>query len=85
MIDGMKRHCHRSTRMSAGDRPTNRLLLCRDKNNIEVEFALRDPNKPMGLGEHTLVETLPENPKGALSTVKEIEWDLQQMQGEESE
>ena len=25
------------------------LLLCRDKNNIEVEFSLRDMNKPMGV------------------------------------
>ena len=28
------------------DQPTIGLLLCRDKNNIEVEFTLRDMNKP---------------------------------------
>lgn len=62
------------------DQPTIGLLLCRDKNNIEVEFALRDMNKPMGVSEYTLVETLPDNLKGALPTVEEIEQDLQQMQ-----
>lgn len=64
------------------DQPTIGLLLCRDKNNIEVEFALRDMNKPMGVSEYTLVETLPDNLKGALPTVEEIEQDLQKLQGE---
>jgi predicted nuclease of restriction endonuclease-like (RecB) superfamily len=62
------------------DQPTIGLLLCRDKNNIEVEFALRDMNKPMGVSEYTLVETLPDNLKGAMPTVEEIESDLQQLQ-----
>lgn len=59
------------------DHPTIGLLLCRDKNNIEVEFALRDLNKPMGVSEYTLVETLPDSLKGTLPTVEEIEQDLQ--------
>jgi predicted nuclease of restriction endonuclease-like (RecB) superfamily len=67
------------------DQPTIGLLLCRDKNNIEVEFALRDMNKPMGVSEYTLVETLPDNLKGALPTVEEIELDLQQLQDGKSE
>ena len=62
------------------DNPTIGLLLCRDKNNIEVEFALRDMNKPMGVSEYTLVETLPDNLKGALPTVEEIENDWLQLQ-----
>ncbi len=66
------------------DQPTIGLLLCRDKNNIEVEFALRDMNKPMGVSEYTLVEALPDNLKGALPTVEEIENDLQQMREVES-
>lgn len=67
------------------DQPTIGLLLCRDKNNIEVEFALRDMNKPMGVSEYTLVETLPDNLKGALPTVEEIESDLQQLQQQSDE
>ncbi len=65
--------------MRSDDQPTIGLLLCRDKNNIEVEFALRDLNKPMGVSEYTLVEALPDNLKGALPTVEDIENDLKQM------
>jgi hypothetical protein len=36
-------------------------------------------NKPMGVSEYTLVEALPDNLKGALPTVEEIENDLQKM------
>lgn len=67
------------------DQPTIGLLLCRDKNNIEVEFALRDMNKPMGVSEYTLMETLPDNLKGALPTVEEIEQDLQHLPGEDDD
>ena len=67
------------------DQPTIGLLLCRDKNNIEVEFALRDMNKPMGVSEYTLVDALPDNLKGALPTVEEIESDLQQLQQQAGE
>ena len=67
------------------DQPTIGLLLCRDKNNIEVEFALRDMNKPMGVSEYSLVESLPDNLKGSLPTVEEIENDFLHLQrGEDS-
>jgi predicted nuclease of restriction endonuclease-like (RecB) superfamily len=69
----------------ADDQPTIGLLLCRDKNNIEVEFSLRDMNKPMGVSEYTLVEALPDNLKGALPTVEEIENDLQKLQQQAGE
>jgi predicted nuclease of restriction endonuclease-like (RecB) superfamily len=58
---------------SDADNPTIGILLCRDKNKIETEFALRDIHKPMGVSEFTLTETLPDNMKGSLPTVEEIE------------
>ena len=61
------------------DNPTIGLLLCRDKNAIEVEFALRDMQKPMGVSEYTLTENLPDNLKSALPTVAEIEADFEQL------
>jgi predicted nuclease of restriction endonuclease-like (RecB) superfamily len=66
-----------------GDQPAIGLILCRDKNNIEVEFSLRDMNKPMGVSEYHLVETLPENLRGELPTVEEIEADLQKLTQDE--
>lgn len=55
------------------DNPTIGILLCRDKKNIEAEFALRDINKPMGVSEFEITETLPENLKSNLPTIEEIE------------
>jgi predicted nuclease of restriction endonuclease-like (RecB) superfamily len=55
------------------DKPTIGILLCRDKNNIEVEFSLRDINKPMGVSEFQLTEILPDNLKSNLPTIEEIE------------
>ena len=58
------------------DSPTIGLLLCRDKNNIEAEFALRDMNKPMGISEFQFTEILPDNLKSSLPTIEEIENEL---------
>jgi predicted nuclease of restriction endonuclease-like (RecB) superfamily len=65
------------------DNPTIGILLCRDKNKIETEFALRDINKPSGVSEFILTEILPENLKGALPTVEEIEADFDKMKTQE--
>lgn len=59
-----------------GDNPTIGILLCRDKKNIEVEFALRDINKPMGVSEFQFTEILPDNLKSSLPTIEEIEKEL---------
>jgi predicted nuclease of restriction endonuclease-like (RecB) superfamily len=61
---------------SEDDNPTIGILLCRDKNKIETEFSLRDINKPMGVSEFTLTEVLPDELKGSLPTVEEIEADI---------
>ncbi len=58
------------------DKPSIGILLCRDKNNIEAEFALRDINKPIGVSEFELTNILPENLKSSLPTIEEIEQNL---------
>jgi len=64
------------------DKPTIGLILCRDKNNIEAEFALRDINKPMGISEFLITEILPENLKSSLPTIQEIEQELKKIDHE---
>lgn len=58
------------------DNPTIGILLCKDKDNIEAEFALRGINKPIGISEISFVEKLPENLKSSLPTIEEIENEL---------
>lgn len=62
------------------DKPTIGILLCRDKNNIEAEFALRDINKPMGVSEFQITENLPDNLRSSLPTIEEIENELKNLE-----
>lgn len=57
------------------DKPTIGLLLCRGKNKLVVEYALRDLKKPLGVAdwETRLVEKLPKELEGVLPTVEQIE------------
>ena len=59
------------------DQPSIGILLCRDKNNVEVEFSLRGMSQPMGVSEFNLTETLPDNLKSSLPTIEEIEKGLE--------
>lgn len=58
-----------------GDHPSIGLILCRAKNRIIAEYALRDVNKPIGVSGYVtkLVETLPKTLKGSIPSIREIE------------
>lgn len=60
------------------DKPAIGLLLCRSKNKIVVEYALRDLKRPIGVAqwETKIVKALPKELKGSLPTVREIEREL---------
>jgi len=60
------------------DQPSIGLLLCRSRNRLQVEYALRDIQKPIGVAEWEtrIVEHLPKSLKGSLPTVAEIEAEL---------
>ena len=55
------------------DNPTIGILLCKTKDRIEAEYALRDINKPMGISEYKLSKAIPENIKAKLPTIEELE------------
>jgi predicted nuclease of restriction endonuclease-like (RecB) superfamily len=60
------------------DKPSIGLLLCKEKNKITVEYALRDLKKPIGVAawRTRLVESLPKRLKGQLPSIKQIEKEL---------
>lgn len=60
------------------DQPTIGLLLCKDQNKLVVEYALRGIRSPIGVAswQTQLTETLPQELKGSLPTVAEIEAEL---------
>nr|WP_053225320.1 PDDEXK nuclease domain-containing protein [Simkania negevensis] len=60
------------------DNPSIGILLCKDKNKTEVEYALRDIKKPIGVAsyETEIVKNLPEKLKSSLPSVEEIEAEI---------
>lgn len=58
-----------------GDQPSIGLILCRSKNRVIAEYALRDMTKPIGVAGYVtkLVESLPKALKGAVPSVAELE------------
>ena len=58
------------------DNSTIGIILCRTSDSIEVEYALRDIQKPIGISSFELQKNIPEKFKSALPTVEEIENEL---------
>ena len=69
-VDDLMRH--------ENDAPTIGLILCKSKDQIKAEYALRDINKPIGISEWQtkLVDSLPESLEGSLPSIEQIEAEL---------
>lgn len=58
------------------DGPTIGLLLCKSKNRVVAEYALRDRSQPLGVAEYQLVESLPPELSSSLPSIQQIEQEL---------
>lgn len=58
------------------DLPSIGIILCKAKNKVVVEYALRDTRKPIGVSGYKLTETLPKKLKGSLPSIEELETSL---------
>ena len=63
------------------DNPTIGLLLCKSKNKVVAEYALRNTKGPIGVAEYKLVEALPKNLEANLPSVEQIERELGEVDG----
>lgn len=61
------------------DNPAIGILLCKKKDRVEAEFALRDINKPIGISEYRLTKAIPEDIKTKLPTVEQLESELSEL------
>ncbi len=61
---------------SAQDAPTIGLLLCKNKNRVVAEYALRDANRPIGISKYELTSALSHEWKSSLPSVEDIEREL---------
>lgn len=55
------------------DNPSIGLLLCKSKNNIVAEYALKDMSKPIGISEYKITNNLPEELEKQLPSVEDIQ------------
>ena len=58
------------------DNPSIGILLCKSRDKLVAEYALKDIAKPIGVSEYQLTRAIPENLKTTLPTVEEIEAEL---------
>ncbi|MBI5771888.1 MAG: DUF1016 family protein [Verrucomicrobia bacterium] len=54
------------------DRPSIGIILCAEKDSLEVEYALRTKGNPIGVAEYRLQPSLPAEFKGKLPTVRQL-------------
>jgi predicted nuclease of restriction endonuclease-like (RecB) superfamily len=58
------------------DQPSIGIILCKLKNQVVAEYALRDLRKPMGISEYSLTGSLPNQLKSNLPSVEQLEAEL---------
>ncbi len=58
------------------DNPTIGILICKSKNDIVVEYALKNIEKPLGVSEYELTEILPKEFESSLPSIEQIEAEL---------
>jgi len=74
-IDDLLRH--------PDDEPSIGIILCKSKNKVVAEYALRDIRKPVGVSEYRLTEALPKRLRGSLPAIEQLEAELkQEVQGQ---
>jgi predicted nuclease of restriction endonuclease-like (RecB) superfamily len=58
------------------DKPTIGIIVCKTKDSLEAEYALKGIDKPIGISVYDLKRELPDTLKGSLPTIEEIELEL---------
>ena len=58
------------------DAPTLGLLVCKSKDNVQAKYAIEASSQPLGISEYELSNLIPDNFKGTLPTIEEIEAEL---------
>ena len=58
---------------ASGDNLTIGILLCRERDKVEAEYALRGMTQPIGIAEYKLSKAVPKKIKSELPSIEEIE------------
>ena len=64
------------------DAPTLGLLVCKSKDNVQAKYAIESSSQPLGVSEYELSNLVPDDFKGTLPTIEEIEAELNEQKSE---
>lgn len=65
--------CNHILRKEGRDNPTIGLLICKEKDKIQAQYALESSSQPIGISEYELERFYPEKVEGTIPTIEEIE------------
>lgn len=58
------------------DKPSIGLILCKERNRLVAEYALRNLQTPIGIAEFQLVKAIPAELRSSLPSIEELEAEL---------
>jgi len=68
------------TLKKAYDEPSIGIILCKSKNKVTAEYALRNINRPIGISEYELTKAIPKNLQSQLPTIEDLERELKDIE-----
>ena len=58
------------------DNPAIGLLICKEKNDVLAQYALEGSSQPLGISQYQLAKLIPDDFRGTMPTIEEIENEL---------
>ncbi len=69
--------CNHLLRKEGRDNPTIGLLICKEKDRVQAQYALESSAQPIGISEYELEKFYPEKVEGTMPSIEEIERTLE--------
>lgn len=68
--------CNHILKKEERDNPTIGLLICKEKDRVQAQYALESSTQPIGISEYELERFYPEKIEGTIPTIEELEMNL---------
>ena len=65
--------CNHILKKEGRDNPTIGLLICKEKDKVQAQYALESSSQPLAISEYELEKFFPEKVEGTIPTIEEIE------------
>ena len=68
--------CNHNLKKEGRDNPTIGLLICKEKDRVQAQYALESSTQPISISEYELEKFYPEKVEGTIPTIEELEMNL---------